>query len=132
MPATYVVQLSKGQGQVEFDHIYPIAFNMCGERTGLPSIVWMLPRRKTLAQVKQNRTLLTRTSKHVWREYIESACPPALVWSPHSHKQNEQLVELDVRRCRKNALPHCAYQLPIWCPFANIVPTKPGRLAVTI
>ena len=54
---------------------------------------------------------------------------PPLVWSPHTHSGKEQLCELDICRCRKNALLHCPYEIPVLRHFDNLVPTRPGHLA---
>ena len=86
-------------------------------------------REKTDQQGNPARTLVSRTSPRVWREYVETKRPPPLVWSPHAHTETAKLVELDVCRCRKSALAHCAYDIPVICPYDNIAPARPGHLA---
>ena len=51
-----------------------------------------------------------------------------MVWSPHSHSEEVNLCELDIKRCRKNALLMCVFELPVLCHFDNIVPATPGHL----
>ena len=84
---------------------------------------------KTALQGKQARTLVSRTSMHVWREYVATDRPPPLVWCPHAHTETENLCELDVIRCRRNALLHNPYELPVLSPFNNITPPRHGHLA---
>lgn len=116
-------------GELEWDHIVPLHSTCAGNEQVFQALCRTCHSEKTLAQGRQNRTLVSRVSKHVYREYIESARPPPLVWSTHSHQEKEALCELDVRRCRKNALQHCAYAIPILSPFDNIMPATPGHLA---
>ena len=51
------------------------------------------------------------------------------MWSPYSHTEKETLCELDVCRCRKNALLNCPYDIPVLSPFDNIVEARPGHIA---
>ena len=45
------------------------------------------------------------------------------------HSENAKLCELDVCRCRRSVLAHCAYDIPILCHYDNIVEARSGHLA---
>ena len=85
--------------------------------------------KKTALEGKQDRTLKSCFSRHAWQSYVLS--PRPLRWFslvPHEAKEAEQLFELDVRRCRWNALAHSAHDFAVFCPYDNIVCAEPGKL----
>jgi len=59
---------------------------------------------------------------------VRSPRLPPLVWSPHEAKEAEELFELDVRRCRRNAMAHSAHDFAVFCPYDRIVPAEAGKL----
>jgi len=116
-------------GDLEWDHIAPLRSLCTGTEQSYQAICAACHREKTDQQANPARTLVSRTSTRVWREYVETKRPPPLVWSPHVHSETATLCELDVCRCRKNALAHCAYDLPVLCPYDNIEASRPGHIA---
>ena len=116
-------------GDGEWDHVTPLHSTCRGAEQIFKCLCASCHAEKTALQGRPARTLVSRTSRRVWREYVATERPPPLVWSPHTHSDTAKLCELDVCRCRKNALFHCAYELPVLCPYDNIVPARPGHLA---
>ena len=114
---------------VEFDHIHPLRSTCNVTEQSFQALCAACHREKTDQQANPARTLVSRTSTRVWREYVETKRPPPLVYSPHTHIETAKLCELDVCRCRKNALAHCAYAIPIFLPYDNIVASRPGHIA---
>ena len=83
---------------------------------------------KTLLEGKQDRTLRSRFGQHAWKKYF-SPRPSPLVFAPHEAKEGEELFELDVRRCRRNALAHSAHDFEVFCPYDRIVRAEVGKLS---
>ena len=120
------------QGDLEWDHVTPLHSTCQGIEQVFQGLCSVCHAEKTTLQGNSGHTLVSRTSMHVWREYVASARPPPLVWSPHSHTETEKLCELDVIRCRRNALLHCPYELPVLCPFDSIVAAILATWQITI
>ena len=116
-------------GDLEWDHIAPLHSTCKGIEQVFHGICSACHAEKTALQGRQARSLPSRVSPHVWRDYVTTERPPALAWSPPSHSEDAKLCELDVCRCRRNALLHCPYEFPVLCPFDNIVHAAPGHLA---
>ena len=121
---------------LEWDHILPLHSKCKGVEQKYQCLCTVCHSEKTALQGKQNRTLVSRPSRHVWQNYIETERPPPFAWSPHcldgKHLETAvipNLCEVDVIRCRRNALLHCPYELPVLSPFDNIVRAQPGHLA---
>ena len=83
---------------------------------------------KPASQGRCPLALQSRVSRRVYKEYIDSTRPTPLAWTPHTHAEDAQLCELDVRRCRRNALLQCAYAFPILSPLDNIRAAEVGIL----
>ena len=84
---------------------------------------------RTQLESRQDRTLESRFAPHVWEHYVRTQRPPALVFESHKGNEKGTLMELDVRRCRANALARSAYAWPIFSPYDSIVESTPGVLA---
>ncbi len=55
--------------------------------------------------------------------------PPPLVWQAHSYAEDTvELLEIDVRRSRMNALMHSAHEFSVFCAFDSIVRSTTGIL----
>ena len=67
----------------------------------------------------------SRFSPHAWQQYVLSPRHPPLVFEVHANDDKGELFEIDVRRCRRNALAKSAYPWPIFLPFDS-----PGGLCV--
>ena len=61
--------------------------------------------------------LVSPFSKRAWDEYAVTPRPPPLVWQAHNYAQDDsvQLLEIDVRRCRMNALTNSAHEFSVFC-----------------
>ena len=51
------------------------------------------------------------------------------MWSLREFDQDARALELDIVRCRRNALCHAPCDFSCFCPPDNIVPAKEGELA---
>ena len=67
------------QGDLEWDHIAPLHSTCRGAVKTLQATCVSCHAEKTALQGKQARTLASRTSRHVWLEYVATERPPALV-----------------------------------------------------
>ena len=86
---------------------------------------------KTQNEGSQTKLLESRFSRKAWEGYVETPRPAPLVWNPHQYTEpsDAHLLEIDVRRCRKNALTHSAHSFSVFCVFDNVVKAQPGILA---
>ena len=50
-------------------------------------------------------------------------------WAHDWGKEGEETLELDVRRCRRNALKHSAHDFSVFCPLDSVAPAEAGKLA---
>ena len=83
---------------------------------------------KTQMEGRQDRTIVSVFSKPTWDSYIATPRPPPLVWQPHESTDDSEKIELDVRRCRRNALAYSAHDFCVFGPFDNIKPSVDGVL----
>jgi 23S rRNA maturation mini-RNase III len=86
---------------------------------------------RTQLQGRQDRTLRSCFSPHAWQAYVKSPRPPALAFNPHKAEEDKELLELDVIRCRRNALVHSFHPFACFSPLDNIKQglNKPGELS---
>ena len=77
---------------------------------------------------KQNRTLESTFSLPVWQEYVLSPRPPPVVTWLHAWGNEEESFELDVCRCRRNALACSAHHFSVFSPLDSVVPSQEGIL----
>ena len=49
-------------------------------------------------------------------------------WAHDWGKENEETLELDVRRCRRNVLAVSAHDFSVFCPLDSVVQAQPGKL----
>ena len=117
------------QGDLEWDHVAPLHSTCQGTEQVFQAVCSACHAEKTALQGEIARSLVSPTSRHVWRNYVETKRPPPLVWSPHAPSEKAKLCELDIIRCRRNALLHCPFDLPVLCPFDNIETAIEGTLA---
>ena len=60
-------------------------------------------------------------ARSVYEAYVESPPLPPLVLDVHATQSaGAPLVELDVRRCRRNALLYCAHPIPLFSPLDSV------------
>jgi len=115
---------------IEWDHLNPLQQTCRLQETKFQAICASCHVEKTGLEGKQDRTLESTFSKPVWGSYVASPRPPALVlWSHDWGKEGEDTLELDVRRCRRNALAVSAHNFSVFSPLDSIFPAKEGVLA---
>ena len=96
-------------GDLEWDHVAPLRQLSRLAPQRFQPICASCHEEKTLLEVKQDRTLRSWFSQHAWKNYVISPRPSPLVFVSREAKEGEELFELDVRRCRRNALAHSAH-----------------------
>ena len=65
---------------------------------------------KTTTEGAQTKLLESRFSKRAWESYVQTPRPATLVWQSHQYSDEAELLEIDVRRCRMNALTNSAHE----------------------
>ena len=115
-------------GDLEWDHVAPLRQLSRLAPQRFQPICASCHEEKTVLEGAQDRTLKSCFSQHAWQSYVLSPRPPPLVFAPHEAKEAEELFELDVWRCRRNALAHSAHDFAVFCPYDSIVRAEPGKL----
>ena len=114
---------------VEWDHATPLWQTVRGQAQLFQAVCASCHLEKTALEGRQSRTLESRFSPHVWQTYVLSPRHPPLVFEAHAKEEKGELFEVDVRRCRRNALAKSAHPWPIFSPFDSIREAVPGQLA---
>jgi hypothetical protein len=114
---------------VEWDHVNPLQQTCARQPTKWQAICASCHLEKTALEGKQDRTLESTFSLPTWRAYVETPRPPPFVFWAHDWGEGEDALELDVRRCRRNALMYSAHDFAIFSPFDGVLPAEAGRLA---
>ena len=113
----------------EFDHVSPLRMTVRGQRQVFAAACSSCHLEKSQLEGRQDRSLESHFSPHVWQSYICTQRPPPLVFENHKKDDHSDLFELDVRRCRASALAKSVYHWPIFSPYDSIVESTPGVLA---
>ena len=66
--------------------------------------------------------------RSVWKSYVEAQRPPPIVAKLNAWEEGKEALELDVRRCRRNALAISAHPFCVFSPLDSILPSKDGIL----
>ena len=114
---------------IEWDHLNPLQQTCRLQETKFQAICCICHVEKTGLEGKQDRNLESTFSEPVWDSYVKSPRPPALVMWCHEWGKEEDTLELDVRRCRRNALAMSAHHFSVFSPLDSIVPAQEGALA---
>ncbi len=113
---------------IEWDHVTPLR-QICGNAPQeFQALCATCHLSKTELEGKADRTLTSRFSMSTWNSYVATPRPPPLVWNVREFKQDENTFEIDVRRCRRNAMAFSAHEFPIFSPFDNVTPSVDGVL----
>ncbi len=96
-------------GDLCWDHATPLRQTVRGEKQLFQAICAMCHAEKTALEGRQARTLESRFSPHVWQTYVLSTRHPPLVFEAHAKEDKGELFEIDVRKCRRNALAKSAH-----------------------
>ena len=113
----------------EFDHWPCLRQLVAGAQQKFQALCAPCHREATSHEPKQSRTLKSSFTKHAWQNYVLSPRPPQLAWCCNEdHRESAELAELDVRKCRRNALMHCAHRIPVFSALDNILPSVAGKL----
>ena len=114
---------------IEMDHLAPLQQSCKHQDTKWQALCASCHLEKTSLEGKQDRTLESTFSLPVYESYVKSPRPPPLVFFPHEWAEGElEALELDVRRCRRNALAVAAHPFSVFSPLDSIVPAKEGEL----
>jgi hypothetical protein len=102
-------------GDLEWDHVVPLRQLSKASAQRFQPVCASCHEEKTALEGRQDRTLRSCFSAHAWKFFVQSPKLPPLVFVQHQAScdgsgsaENEPLFELDVRRCRRNALAHSA------------------------
>ena len=113
---------------VEWDHVAPLRQTVAGAEQRFQALCASCHAEKTQRE-GGSFSLESRFSRRAWAAYATTPRPPPLVWQPGSGDQCQGGgLELDVRRCRKNALAKSAHEFSVFCPLDSVVPAVPGLL----
>ena len=110
----------------EFDHVAAVKTLVRGQRQAYQALCLGCHAEKTSLDGGW-RSIESRFSKGAWDDYVRSPKMPPLSWQPHA-PQALASVELDVRRCRRNALMYSAHDFPVFCALDGIVAATEGVL----
>ena len=113
--------------EIEWDHVEPLRQLPAGSEQKFQALCPACHGEKSQRE-GGSFGLESRFSRRAWKEYVESPRPPPLVWQPHETKDAGGAVEIDVRRCRQNALRHSAHDFPVFCPLDSIAQAREGVL----
>ena len=126
--------------EIEWDHVEPLRQLPAGSEQKFQALCPACHGEKSQRE-GGSFGLESRFSRRAWKEYVESPRPPPLVWQPHAAggtcggpEMKDAggacgAVEIDVRRCRQNALRHSAHDFPVFCPLDSIAQAREGVLA---
>ena len=115
---------------IEWDHVAPLQQLCQGQQVQWQAICASCHLEKTTQEGRQDRTIESRFSLPVYRAYVDSPRPPQLAFRPRDWgKQEEEVLEIDCRRCRRNGLVHASHDFPVFCPLDSVAPAVAGELA---
>ena len=89
---------------MKWDHSTPLRQTVRGQKQLFQAICASCHSEKTALEGRQARTLESRFSPHAWQQYVLTPRHPPLVFEAHAGEKDGELFEIDVRRCRRNAL----------------------------
>ena len=82
---------------------------------------------ESMSYIEDERPLVSRFSLETYAAFVESPKPPQLV--ADVHERDDDAISIDVIRCRYNAfVEQDAYDLPIFCPADDVIPTTSPEL----
>ena len=117
------------EGQLEFDHQPPVRQVLAGQPQEFRGLCRHCHQEVTEAQGGTIR-LESRFSKPAWRDYVMSPRAPPLIWQPEKPGEDLPVCEVDVIRCRRNALMHPAVaEWPVFCALDSIRPQVTQELS---
>ena len=108
---------------VEFDHIAALKTLAKGQTQQFQALCSTCHQEKTDLEGGV-RSIESRFSHRVWEAYVKSPKPPPLVWQPHADLESTSIelneMELDVVRCRRNAMAYSAHPWSVFCALDSI------------
>ena len=111
---------------VEFDHVAGVKTLVKGQKQTYQALCCSCHAEKTQLE-RGARSIESRFSKQAWEDFVRSPKPPPLTWQPHPAVDMAS-IELDVRRCRRNALMYSAHDFSVFCALDSIAPAVEGVL----
>ena len=114
----------------EFDHVIPLRNLLKGQEQIFQMLCVGCHAEKTkLEPVFDKDPLASVFSKATYEAYVEQPQLPPLIFQVHVPQgRGGNLYAVDVVRCRRNALFHCAHPLPLFSPFDTVVQRTECRL----
>ena len=112
----------------EFDHVVPL------RDRAEPQLYQLLcvgcHAEKTRLEPRSGRDPMASVfSKATWDAYVASPRLPALTYNLHVPQAKAgDVYEVDVRRCRRNALLHSPHPFPVFCALDSVEPCAAHRL----
>lgn len=108
------------RGELEWDHVARLS-DSHGEQEFQPLCV-ECHREKTTheARMYDDDQLASHFELEVWKQYVESERPPALVARLREVNGISGMEIADVIRCRRSALLYNAHPFPVFCPLDDI------------
>ncbi|CAE8596110.1 unnamed protein product, partial [Polarella glacialis] len=108
-------------GDIEWDHVVPLSHTVKGADQTFLAICAGCHLDKTQMEGQQDRTLSSIFRKSTWDDYMTTPRPPPLVWQAHDYGPLEgELLELDMRRCRRSAMAYSAHDWAVFNFFDNV------------
>jgi hypothetical protein len=113
----------------EFDHVVPL--HARPGRQEFQMLCRTCHASKSLLEPRANRDPLASCfSRAAFESYADADPLPPLVFQAYAPQaRGGRLLEVDVRRCRRNALLHCAHPIPLFSVFDGVKPRTEFRLA---
>jgi AAA domain len=112
---------------VEWDHVAALKTLMKGQTQVFQALCSSCHAEKTQLEGASARSIESRFSPRVWELYVKSPKVPPLVWQPYE-AVGDTKIELDVVRCRRNALAYSQHPWSVFNALDSVVPAVEGVL----
>ena len=118
---------------VEFDHVAALKTLVGSQAQCFQALCASCHAEKTTLETGASRSIESRFSPRAWNDYVSSPKPPPLAWEPHTRTDGidpeetntsicgDYAIELDVIRCRRQALAYSSHEFSVFCALDTIV-----------
>ena len=106
-------------GRPEFDHIIPYAQGVGDQRFQAAHRTCHNSKTNDESKPTNDDPLTSHFNQHVFEFYVNSPPIPPLVYR-RTEDHHNNVVILDVRRCRKRCLEYCAHDIPVFSILDSI------------
>jgi 5-methylcytosine-specific restriction endonuclease McrA len=120
----YACALCGAKDELEWDHIVALSTSF-GEQAFEP-LCGQCHSAKTMEEPRSfgGDPLESHFCPAVWKAYVESERTPPLIHKVAAYGELEGCWIADVRRCRRNALLHCAHEIPVFSCLDDVRPMQ--------